>query len=181
MTLLLAGGAALALYVLLRRAGPIDLPRVRSEVRARGPLSLNRRQRSMETLIGYHFGRAGLSWLTDAAVVNAWHESALDPNAIGDSGLSVGLFQLHERGAGAGLSVEARQDPDANILRIIQEAEQRGASAQRGRSNAELTVWFANQVERCWECGYGGGDAQLFERAVTFGRLYGLDRLSEVP
>lgn len=37
-------------------------------------------------------------------------ESNLDPKAIGDSGNSVGLFQLNIKGAGAGLSVKQRQD-----------------------------------------------------------------------
>lgn len=49
-----------------------------------------------------------------AAVANAWAESGFNPNAVGDSGRSVGLFQLHEAGVGSGMSVEARRDPHTN-------------------------------------------------------------------
>lgn len=40
-------------------------------------------------------------------------ESSGDPNAVGDSGKSVGLFQLHEEGMGAGLG-DLRLDPELN-------------------------------------------------------------------
>ena len=40
-------------------------------------------------------------------------ESGGDPRAVGDEGASVGLFQLHERGMGAGLG-ELRFDPELN-------------------------------------------------------------------
>jgi len=56
-----------------------------------------------------------------AAVINAAYESALDPAAVGDGGLSVGLFQLNERGAGSGMSKEQRQNPIDNAVRISDE------------------------------------------------------------
>ena len=40
-------------------------------------------------------------------------ESGGDPRAVGDEGASVGLFQLHERGMGAGLG-DLRFDPELN-------------------------------------------------------------------
>lgn len=42
-------------------------------------------------------------------------ESGFDPEAIGDAGHSVGLMQLHDQGAGHGLSVQERKDPATNL------------------------------------------------------------------
>jgi hypothetical protein len=46
-------------------------------------------------------------------------ESGGDPRAVGDRGASVGLFQLHERGLGSGLSRAQRTDPDTNASRAV--------------------------------------------------------------
>ncbi len=54
-----------------------------------------------------------------AALVNAVAESGLDPNAIGDGGHSVGVFQLNDAGAGAGMSVEARKNIETNTKAIL--------------------------------------------------------------
>ncbi len=43
-------------------------------------------------------------------------ESGGDPNAIGDNGHSVGLFQLHDQGYGYGMG-DLRFDPEANAER----------------------------------------------------------------
>jgi murein DD-endopeptidase MepM/ murein hydrolase activator NlpD len=48
------------------------------------------------------------------ALAIAQHESGLNPRAVGDGGHSIGLFQLHDAGEGAGMSVQERQDPEAN-------------------------------------------------------------------
>lgn len=48
-----------------------------------------------------------------AALVEA--ESGWNPNIIGDNGHSVGLGQLHDQGAGSGMSVEDRKNPDINL------------------------------------------------------------------
>lgn len=45
-----------------------------------------------------------------AAIVNAVAESKLNPEAIGDKGKSVGVFQLHKNGLGNKLSVEERKN-----------------------------------------------------------------------
>lgn len=42
-------------------------------------------------------------------------ESHWNPLAVGDSGHSIGLTQLHDGGLGAGLSIEQRQDPRINL------------------------------------------------------------------
>jgi hypothetical protein len=46
-------------------------------------------------------------------------ESGGDPQAVGDRGASVGLFQLHERGLGSGLTRAQRADPDTNASRAV--------------------------------------------------------------
>jgi hypothetical protein len=43
-------------------------------------------------------------------------ESGGDPGAVGDSGHSVGLFQLHDMGYGHGMG-DARFDPETNAAR----------------------------------------------------------------
>lgn len=60
-----------------------------------------------------------------AAIINAAYESDLDPRAVGDEGRSIGLFQLHEGGAGAGMSVALRENPAANAARIAAEYKAR--------------------------------------------------------
>jgi len=47
-------------------------------------------------------------------------ESGFDPWAIGDSGHSVGLGQLHDQGAGTGMSVAERMDVSRNIEVLTQ-------------------------------------------------------------
>jgi hypothetical protein len=87
-----------------------------------------------------------------AAVVNAKAESNLNPLAVGDNGASIGLFQLYERGAGAGMTVEQRQDPATNTRRIIQEVRTYGGpmmqAYQAGASLADLAGLFARDIER---------------------------------
>lgn len=56
-----------------------------------------------------------------AAVINAAYESALDADAVGDEGLSVGLFQLSARGVGTGMTTEQRQNPIINTIKISDE------------------------------------------------------------
>lgn len=55
-----------------------------------------------------------------AAVINSIYESSLRADAEGDDKKAIGLFQLREDGAGAGMSLEQRKDPFANIARIAQ-------------------------------------------------------------
>lgn len=75
-----------------------------------------------------------------AALVNAVAESGLNPNAVGDSGASVGLFQLHERGAGKGMSVAARKDPVTNTKRIAEEYDRYGGSIRAAYAAGERNV-----------------------------------------
>jgi hypothetical protein len=45
-------------------------------------------------------------------------ESGFDPNRVGDQGHSLGLFQMHDQGAGAGMGA-SRANPDAASARMV--------------------------------------------------------------
>jgi soluble lytic murein transglycosylase-like protein len=65
-------------------------------------------------------------------------ESGGRPDAIGDQGHSVGLFQLHDQGYGAGMG-DARFDPETNADRAAQglaEAWRAGEKAGFSGENA---------------------------------------------
>jgi soluble lytic murein transglycosylase-like protein len=66
-------------------------------------------------------------------------ESEGNPNAIGDRGKSIGLFQLHEQGLGYGMSKEERLDPAWNAkIAIPVIAEQYREGLERGFSGEPL-------------------------------------------
>ena len=113
------------------------------------------KQRQMMDIIEQEFTSAGYPRsAAAAAIVNAIAESALNPAIAGDGGKSVGLFQLHERGGGKGMSVAQRQDPRLNTRRIIEETRRgQGIAFQRAISAGERDVGklagiFAYYVER---------------------------------
>lgn len=94
-----------------------------------------------------------------AAVTNAIAESQLANTATGDGGNSVGLFQLHARGGGAGMTVQERQNPLLNTQRIISELRDAytntwqgyrslAAAEAAGADVGELAGLFAVHVER---------------------------------
>jgi hypothetical protein len=77
-------------------------------------------------------------------------ESGWDPNKIGDGGKSVGLFQMHEAGAGAGMG-DARRDPDAAAQVMVPKfAEAYRLMKQRfpGADPAHLAALVAGYAER---------------------------------
>ena len=102
-----------------------------------------------------------------AAVVNARHESDLSNYAAGDSGRSIGLFQLYDSGAGAGMTIEERQDPKTNTLRINEETDVYGNKTysdgrinlmdayNQGASVATLSLIFGRDIERPKNAGAG--------------------------
>jgi Transglycosylase SLT domain len=91
-------------------------------------------------------------------------ESGGDPNAIGDNGHSVGLFQLNDQGEGAGMTVAQRQDPYQNALialRVVANVMQQhpdwspgqiAAAAQRPANPSA----YAQSVDAIYN-GNGGG------------------------
>ena len=61
-----------------------------------------------------------LQTFENLALATAYQESGFNPRAVGDSGHSVGLFQLHDQGEGAGMG-ESRYDPETNARRALSE------------------------------------------------------------
>lgn len=126
-----------------------------AEVQEKIAIRLSPRQRDMAALIEKEFLAAGLSKnLAAAAIVNAYAESGLNPDAVGDGGHSVGLFQENDWGAGRGMTVEARKDPVTNIRTILKREVLAGmgrrlrAADKNGASVEELTNLFCQDIER---------------------------------
>ena len=142
-----------------------------------GASPLDTEQKRMALLIMDQFQQAGLAWAAPAAVANAYAESLLVADAEGDGGHAWGLFQLNSAvpsAAGYGYTPEWRRDPDNNTRRIIEVAEEQGIRSQRRLTNAQLTWWFAQEVERCRDCRTSDERARDRERAR---RLRGLERI----
>lgn len=117
------------------------------------PFGLSASQRAMAEIIEREFVRAGYPLIVAAAaIVNAYAESGLDPKAVGDSGRSIGLMQLNERGAGRGLTVAQRQDPTTNVRTLIARETKALAKvkklADEGASLPSVTGAFCSLVER---------------------------------
>lgn len=89
--------------------------------------------------------------LTDEQIIglvaNAQAESGLSNTAAGDGGHSIGLFQLNDNGgAGVGVTVAQRQDPNVNVAKILADG---GLSKAIGAASAEaFAAAFARYVER---------------------------------
>lgn len=181
----LAAAGYVAWYLATRPGGsPFTLAQDLSAVLL-GTRQLTSSQRAAVAIIGEEFAAAGYGWLTVAAVANAYRESALDPTAVGDSGHSVGLFQLYDKGAGAGYSVAERMDPRINcraILAVVSGVDGAPLRAARGTaSNAELASLFAHHIERCAACGWSAGDSDLAVRSGLVAEIYGADIAAGVP
>jgi hypothetical protein len=183
---LATSGAALAYYLSL--PGRTLASAVQEITALAGTRVLSSVQQQQVNIIAAEFGVVGLSWLVPAAVCNAYAESRLNPEAIGDNGYAVGLFQLNSASssaAGYGMTTEERKDPRINCRRIIEVIQGPGGAAlraARGREpNHELTVLFARDIERCNACGHAGGDAELDHRRELTYELYGDAVADAVP
>lgn len=66
-------------------------------------------------------------------------ESGGRPDAIGDGGHSVGLFQLHDQGYGHGMG-DSRFDPETNIDRAAQGLAEAWHAGQRAGHTGEYAV-----------------------------------------
>lgn len=147
-----------------------------------GSLTLTASQEVMRQTILSQFAAAGVPGpVADAAVVNAYAESRLRPDAASPPPEdSVGLFQLNAAAgaAGQGMTREQRADPVQNCQRIILIYKGSAGAALRsalmaGTTRATLTTLWARDIERCRECGHSGGSAELDRRAATCRALYG--------
>lgn len=98
------------------------------------------------------FEEAGLEDnIIAAGIVNAWAESKLDPTAVGDSGASIGLFQLHEDGLGHRLSETYRKNPylNAQVVAVqIKKNKKLVRMAAQGASIPQLAAEFSTQIMR---------------------------------
>jgi len=105
----------------------------------------------MAELIRKKFIEAGFtSDQAEAAVVNAYAESRLNPKARAQTNKedSVGLFQANRKGGlGTGYSVEQLQDPEFNIDLAIQQAKKSKSFGKAG-SVSEAIAAFVRDVER---------------------------------
>jgi hypothetical protein len=66
-------------------------------------------------------------------------ESGGNPNAVGDSGHSVGLFQLHDRGYGYQMG-DSRYDPETNAERAVQGLAEAWHAGERAGYRGEYAV-----------------------------------------
>ena len=66
-------------------------------------------------------------------------ESGGRPDAVGDSGHSVGLFQLHDKGYGAGMG-DARFDPEANADRGVRGLAEAWHAGEKAGYKGEFAV-----------------------------------------
>ena len=85
---------------------PVSVPEPRNGGTRRGILSVD----ELFALVRNH-GASGE--LDDIMVAAALTESGGNTEAVGDNGRSIGLWQMHDMGLGAGLSREERADPDS--------------------------------------------------------------------
>jgi hypothetical protein len=116
-------------------------------------VGLNSSQRANAQIIEREFTAAGFGPpVVAAAIINALAESGLRNDAVGDAGASIGLFQLHERGGGKGMSSSERMDPTRNARRIIEEAKRASGFMNLVRAGEtsipKLAAAFSTYVER---------------------------------
>ena len=94
-------------------------------------------------------------------------ESGGDPGAIGDSGHSVGLFQLHDQGYGHGMG-DLRFDPEANADRAARGLAEAWQAGERSGYSGEYAVRAAYD----YSFNPGGGFAYQGDKLVeTYDRL----------
>lgn len=84
-----------------------------------------------------------------AAIANAIGESNLNPDAVGDNGASVGLFQLNDHGAGEGMSTDVRQSATVNTWVIASVAAANPPAVGWGSTDVRALIeWWVRSVER---------------------------------
>jgi soluble lytic murein transglycosylase-like protein len=89
-------------------------------------------------------------------------ESGGDPGAVGDSGHSVGLFQLHDQGYGHGMG-DLRFDPEANADRAAKGLAEAWQAGQRAGYSGEYAVRAAYD----YSFNPGGGFAYQGDKLVS--------------
>lgn len=103
-------------------------------------------------------------------------ESGGRPDAVGDSGHSVGLFQLHDQGYGAGMG-DSRFDPEANADRAARGLAEAWHAGERAGFSGEQAVRAAYN----YSFNPGGGWAYQGDALVaTYNQLRSEQGLSPV-
>lgn len=104
-------------------------------------------------------------------------ESAGRPDAVGDGGHSVGLFQLHDHGYGSGMG-DSRFDPEINADRAT-----RGlAEAWRAGDSAGFTGEYAVRAAYNYSFNPGGGWAYQGDSVVrNYNRLLAAQGAPPLP
>jgi hypothetical protein len=69
-------------------------------------------------LVRHHGAGEGLDVIVVGAALT---ESGGNTEAVGDNGHSIGLWQMHDQGLGAGMTREQRHDPDSACQRMLPE------------------------------------------------------------
>lgn len=126
-----------------------DLTGIAADV-ATGPQPTRAGQFSpYDEVFARHAGQlAGDSQFLAVVAAGAKAESGFNPRAVGDNGKSVGLFQMHQAGAGAGLG-DQRYDPEvqARVMVPRYAAAYQKYKAQ-GLTGPQLAAWTAAEAER---------------------------------
>ncbi len=108
---------------------------------------------SMGLIVGAFLARGLSIRAAHAAVVNAYAESALNPAAVGDSGHSVGLFQINDLSGRRSFNGD-RKDPSYNISWILDNEVMAAAGSRframdaAGASLGDLVEAFCRDIER---------------------------------
>ena len=134
---------------------PINLDEKNSDVVSLINIRLNREQKENALIVEQVFKEAGLpASVTAAALVNAHAESKIRNIKCRIPGEdSAGIFQLNIRGAGHGMSLKDRLDPQKNAKRIVKVIKGRFGkkllkAAKNGASVNELAAIFSRDIER---------------------------------
>lgn len=127
---------------------------IQQMIRSPSGAPLSAEQVTNAYIIAQRFEAAGYGLpMIMAAIANAYAESSLLAWNIGDKGASVGLFQLYDKGAGAGMTVDQRKDAITNTDRIIKEVSIYGKKRlipayQNGTPFDVLADLFCQDIER---------------------------------
>lgn len=111
---------------------------------------------------------ADLPEFTTAVLACMARESGGNPNAVGDGGSSIGLFQMNMAGGeGSGYTAEQLRDPNVQFNHMMPKfaAAFKDAKAN-GLSGGQIASYFAQHVERC-ASQYYGKYAEMYDRLVT--------------
>lgn len=86
-----------------------------------------------------------------AALTNSYAESKFNPLAIGDQGMSVGVFQLRTGGLGGTMTVEERQDIKKSTERVVialKKSTKIKNAIARNSTSGQLTKLFCTEIMR---------------------------------